>query len=231
MTGYEELISRVRERAGVDSNESAERAARAAVETVTGYLPAAETQLLVDALPRRLRDAARQEQDDSEADAADLVDDLARRLEENPERARYLLQGVLSALHDDQPGVVDRLRQSLPGALGEPAGTPVATAEPISSRRLTDGEVEQELGALPAWTGDSRRIRRTVSVPPDRRDMLIDQVMRSADEEKERLEVEGTEDGLTLTVYTASVDAVTPSDLSFAARLDGIIDAAPYISR
>lgn len=231
MTGYEELISRIRERAGVDTNQSAERAARAAVATVTGYLAAAETQPLVDALPRRLRDAAHEDELGGDARPADIVDDLARRLEESPERARYLLQGVLSALYDDQPDLVNRLRDSLPGALGEPAGAPVATAEPISSHRLTDAEVERELGALPAWTGDSRRIRRTVAVPPDRRDMLIDQVMRSADEEKERLEVDRTRDGVTLTVYTASVDAVTPSDLSFAARIDGIIDAAPYISR
>lgn len=231
MTGYEDLITRIRDRAGIDNNETAERAARGAVATITGYLPADETRQLADALPPRLADAVRHREQTDATDAAGLVDDLARQLQEDRERARYLLQGVLSALQDAEPALADRLREALPGALGELSGAPVATAEPISSRRLTDDEVAQELRTMPTWTGDSRRIQRTVTVPPERRDMLVDQVMRSADEEKERLEVDRTEDGLTLTVYTASVDAVTPDDLAFAARLDEIIDAAPYVSR
>lgn len=231
MVGYEELITRIRSRAGIDDNETAERAARGAVATITGYLPADETRQLADALPPRLADAVRHREQTDATDAAGLVDDLARQLQEDRERARYLLQGVLSALQDAEPALADRLREALPGALGELSGAPVATAEPISSRRLTDDEVAQELRTMAAWTGDSRRIQRTVTVPPERRDMLVDQVMRSADEEKERLEVDRTEDGLTLTVYTASVDAVTPDDLAFATRLDEIIDAAPYVSR
>lgn len=231
LIGYQDLVTRIRSRAGIDSNDAAETAARGVVTTVTGYLPAEETRRLADALPPRLADAVASGEGSSETNAAGLVDDLARRLREDRERARYLLQGVLSAIQDAEPEVADRLRQALPGGLGELAGAPVATAEPLGSRRLTDDEVAQELATMAAWTGDSHRIQRTVTVPPERRDMLIDQVRRSADEEKEHLEIGRTDDGFTLTVYTASVDAVTPDDLAFASRLDEIIDAAPYISR
>lgn len=246
MIGYEDLIARIRGRAGIGDNATAEKAARAAVSTVTGYLPADESRYVADTLPPRLSgavhrpergeatdvtDAADAADATDATDAAGLVDDLARRLHEDRDRARYLLQGVVSALQDAEPALVDRLQEALPGALGELAGAPVATAEPISSRRLTHEEVAQELRRLAAWTGDAHRIQRAVTVPPDRRDMLIDQVRQAADEQKEHLEIGRTDDGCTLTVYTASVDAVTPDDLAFAARLDEIIDAAPYISR
>lgn len=177
LTSYEELITRVRDRADTEANETAENAARAVVGVVTAQLPRREADDLAAALPPRLRDAARDTDPETAAtDAANLVDGVAARLQQDRDRARYLLQAVLSALGDDQPDLMERVARSLPGSLGELSGAPVANAEPISSRRLTDDEVAQELRPLTGWTGDSRRIRRTVVAPREWQGRLTEQV-------------------------------------------------------
>ncbi len=240
MTAYAELITRIRDRTGIETNDEAERAARTVVDAVAGQLPdRGAREELATYLPARLRDAAypQQSPDDAAQSAqstqpAEFVTVVAERLGWQHERARYVIQGVFSALGDDQPQLMGRVRQWMPGALGEQAGSmaPVADTAPDTGRQLTEEEVASELSTLAGWTGNAHRIHRTVSLPPEWVQPLIEQVLRASSESRQHVDVAQGPDEVTFTLYTDSVGAVTADDLAFARSIDQIVFSAPYVS-
>ena len=95
----------------------------------------------------------------------------------------------------------------------------------MSPRPLGDDEVRRELSRLSGWTGDRHRIRRTVTLPPDRVRVLLDHVDEAQRELNHHAQIDERPDGVHFTVWTHTVDAVTDYDLALAGRIDEAVDA------
>ncbi len=91
--------------------------------------------------------------------------------------------------------------------------------------RLDHQLVADVLTAMPGWSGDASRIRRTVHVPPAETDNLLARVMATANAMNHHPVVEREGDTVTFVVWTHSEGGVTELDLTLAARIDELIDA------
>ncbi|MCW2724306.1 MAG: putative pterin-4-alpha-carbinolamine dehydratase [Frankiales bacterium] len=87
---------------------------------------------------------------------------------------------------------------------------------------MTDEEVARALEQLPGWTGDARRLSRTLEVPADRQQTMLDAI-REVQRELDHHAVIAEEPGrLTLTLWTHTRDEVTRRDLELAGRINEI---------
>jgi pterin-4a-carbinolamine dehydratase/uncharacterized protein (DUF2267 family) len=155
--------------------------------------------------------------------------------DDDPERARYVAQAVLSVVAEEDPGAAETLRAELPDEFGElftppssrPPGKRAASPPPPAPpppAALTREEVEGALEELPGWTGDEHRIRRTVSLPAEFADDVRDRIARVEDEMNHHALVEEDPDGTTYLLWTHSRGGITELDLELAARISDIVD-------
>jgi pterin-4a-carbinolamine dehydratase/uncharacterized protein (DUF2267 family) len=155
--------------------------------------------------------------------------------DDEPERARYVAQAVLSLIAEEYPEAAGTLRAELPDEFGDlftpppspPPGERAASAPSPASpvpAGLTREEVEGALEELPGWTGDEHRIRRTVSLPAEVADDIQQRIGRVEEQMDHHAVVEEDLDGTTYLLWTHSRGGVTELDIELAARISDIID-------
>jgi len=94
---------------------------------------------------------------------------------------------------------------------------------------LDDQLVADALVNLSDWSGDAKRISRTVSV--DDPDALCSAVAEAADAMDHHPEVQRDGDAVTFTLWTHSKGGVTELDIALASRIDDLILTAQHRRR
>jgi Uncharacterized conserved protein (DUF2267) len=195
------------------------------------WLPREERPALRDALPPPLRPAGVEHAGGRRRDAPAFVRFVAGREGREPERVRYEVQAVLSALETLEPEVTDRLRRSLPDDFAElflaPGGGPppdLAAGAGVPPAELTD-DVLALLRRLPEWAGDHRRLTREVGPPDYLAEQLLDRLRRLEQATGRRAVVTDQPDGsYRIEVWTHSEDQVTDLDVPFVLAVEDLID-------
>jgi uncharacterized protein (DUF2267 family)/pterin-4a-carbinolamine dehydratase len=232
MVRYEDVIDAVRERLGGAAVEEAREAVARAIGGLVLWLPREERPALRDVLPPPLRPAGVEDAGVAGGDAPEFVRFVAGREGREPERVRYEVQAVLSALATLEPEVTARLRRSLPDDFAElfiaPGGGPppdLAAAAGVPPAELTDDDVRALLRRLPEWTGDRRRLIREVGPPDYLAEQLLDRLRRLEQQSNRRAVVTGQPDGsYRIKVWTHSEDRVTDLDVPFVLAVEDLID-------
>jgi uncharacterized protein (DUF2267 family)/pterin-4a-carbinolamine dehydratase len=221
---YEEFIEAVSRSAGID-HQSARKVAQATFVAVAERLDNDGRQRLAAALPPLFRQYLPRQARSRDWDLAALIREMAQRGKQPPEQARVRAQAVLAAIAEREPDLPaglplpDDIRELFtPPEIG--GGVTGASGHLAS---LTSEEVDAALRRLPDWEGDTSGLRRTIVLPPDSLDRVLDRI------ENLRRDLGGgvytRRDGgnAEVTVKTASVNAVTAPDVDIAASIDRLI--------
>ncbi|GAA4934439.1 uncharacterized protein DUF2267 [Actinomycetospora succinea] len=229
---HQEFLAGVATRGGFTDTDDARRAADAVLATVAAYLPADDRDALADALPNLLEQEAgldRQDGGNGAPTEAGLVDDVARRTGWPAERARYALTAVTGQLAISDGDIGDRITRVLPPSLlgAGPTLPPDAASEgaqgrpqPVEADEL-DRTLQQD---LTAWSGDRAGIQRTVELPSEHLDLLLERLRGVEQETGRRLRiVDRTPTSLTVRARTERQEVVTIGDLDLAARFDDLV--------
>ena len=94
---------------------------------------------------------------------------------------------------------------------------------------LDDRLVTDAMENLDGWSGDAKRISRTVRV--DDVDGLVGAVAETADAMDHHPEVQREGDGVTFTLWTHSAGGVTELDIALASRIDDLVLASNHLQR
>ncbi|RJL30323.1 DUF2267 domain-containing protein [Bailinhaonella thermotolerans] len=227
---YRELLDSVCRMTGLDSG-AARAAAEATITALGRSLGEPERGRLLSEVPNELTNdfpIDGEPQDYDEAGFVRAVSLLGRR---PPEQARLRAQAVLSALVEQEPKLVEELRVP-PGIrpLFEPPSAGGGLTGPVGGAApLTEEEVRAGLEGLPDWTGDCHGIRRTLTLPEDQLDRVLERVERIKTGPARRAPMITRHPGgvAELELCTSSVNAVTVLDLDLADTVDSVIaDAA-----
>lgn len=223
---HQEFLDRIRRRAATTSDGEARTAAEATLAALANVLGEDGRRRLTAAVPGPLQDAAGTV-GPGRAELSDFLAEVGRRAGGvNEERARRLAQSVLSTLAEHAPELAGELE--LPGELATLWSEPGPGGGVVSNTGheppLTDDEVRAALAARPQWSGDAHRISRTIALPEENQRAVLDQVRDLAEREGRHVSVDHEPDGVRLTVWTRSVDAVTRTDVDFAGHIDGLLD-------
>jgi pterin-4a-carbinolamine dehydratase/uncharacterized protein (DUF2267 family) len=225
---YRGLIAEAAGRSGVPFDRG-RRAGEATITVLARALPPGDRERLLAAVPTELHDGAPTATASQPVDLADFLGQVATLAEETPEQARHQAQAVLSVLREQDPDLVDSLtvppylEDLMPpppvggGIVGPAGGVPP----------LSDDELREVLGGLPRWSGDRRALVRTIALPPDNLERVLERLAGLRDELGRGPKIARDGDGsATLTVRTASVGTVTAADVDLARRVDAAIDEA-----
>lgn len=94
---------------------------------------------------------------------------------------------------------------------------------------LDDRLVADAMQNLDEWSGDAKRISRTVRV--DDADDLLAKVGEAADALNHHPEIERDGDGITFVLWTHSEGGVTELDIALASRIDDLVLGANHLER
>lgn len=228
---HQEFLSGVATRAGFEQTDDARLGATATLAALSEHLPADDRDALARALPTLLEQESGIDEAGTRAAAADatVVDGIVRRTGWTPERARYALVAVVDQLTAEEPELGRRVALALPDDIephGGPALPPDAAAEAAQGRPQPLGEVgvDRALSRLVDWSGDVNGIERTIALPPERIDLVLDRVHRAERELAHRVRiVERTPTSLTVRARTESLQVVTELDVALAERVDDAV--------
>lgn len=225
---YEDLLAAVSGMTGTGSGV-ARAAAEATIAALARMLPTEERDRLLATLPAELTDDFPMGGGPRDWDQRDFVREVSLLGRRTPEQARLRAQAVLSALAEQEPRLMAGL--TLPDdvrALVTPPEAGGGISGPTGHEApLTAAEVTAALRRLPAWTGDTRALRRTIELPPENLDRVLERLRRLRENGGRGPKVRRGDGGTAeLTVSTASIGAVTVRDVELAARIDDLIDAA-----
>lgn len=228
MITHERLVEQVAADTGLAGAEEATSVIRTVLAEVGLRLDMPGRRRLQRALPGGDRDAAFATVPVRQGGSGDLFQDIGENLRSTPERARYLTRSVLAAVADLDPELGGDLRSSLPpdiAALISPTGPDPARDNSLTDAPvpLDDAEVAEALRNRPYWSGDAHRLRRTVSLPADRVRPLLRRLERASADVGHPFSHQPSADGVTLTLHTRSVDAVTALDLQVADAIDATV--------
>lgn len=224
---YKELLTSVSKMTGLDSG-SARAAAEATVTALARALPEEDKRRLLAELPPQLYNdfpLATEKRDWDQAEFVRVVSLLGRR---TPEQARLRAQAVLTAIAEQDRELLDGL--PLPEAVREmitPPGAGGAEGASGPPPPLTDEEVAAALERLPDWSGDRHALRRTVALPPENLDRVLQRirtVLGAPGRHRPKILRHG--DTAEFVLRTASAGAVTSLDVATAGEVDEIISAA-----
>lgn len=232
---HQEFLSGVATRAGLDHTDDARLGATATLAALAEHLPADDRDALAAALPSLLEQESGLDGSAAGTSASaapgDLVDGIARRTGWTPERARYMLAAVADQLAAEDEDLGRRVAAVLPSDLalsGGPALPPDAAAEGPQGRPQPLGAegVDRALSRLTEWSGDVTGIERTIALPSERIDLVLDRVHDAERELAHRVRiVERTPTSLTLRARTESLQVVTELDVALAERVDDAVAA------
>jgi 4a-hydroxytetrahydrobiopterin dehydratase len=236
--GHEAFVHAVAKRIGRDDLERVEREAESVLVGVARRVGDDGRARLAAVLPRGLaKIVAESTTPVKDPGLASFLATVSSVPDDDPERARYVAQVVLSLIAEEDPEVAESLRTELPDEFGDlfspPPSRPPrdrgasagAPATPVPAW-LTREEVEGALEELPGWTGDEHQIRRTVTLPADVADDIRDRIARVEEQMDHHAVVEEDPDGTTYLLWTHSRGGVTELDIELAARISDIIDNA-----
>lgn len=237
--GHKALVNAVAKRAGREDRERVEREIESVLAGVARRVGEDGRARLAAVLPRGLaKIVAESTAPVEDPGLASFLATVSSVPDDDPERARYVTQAVLSLIAEEAPAVAETLRAELPDEFGdlfapppgrsrrERAASPTSptsspTAVPVG---LTREEVEAALEELPGWTGDEHRIRRTVSLPAEVADDVRDRIARVEEQMDHHAVVEEDQDGTTYLLWTHARGGVTELDIELAARISDIVD-------
>jgi uncharacterized protein (DUF2267 family) len=227
---YQEFLAGVATRGGFD-NDDARRAADAVLATLADHLPDDDRDALATALPNLLEQESGVDHPShgGAPSGSDLVDAVARRTGWTPERARYGLTAVTGQIAAEDADLGDRLARVVPADLmgGGPTLPPDAASEGAQGRPqpVESDELTRVLGQeLTEWSGDLTGIQRTVSLPSDHLDLLLERLRGVERDTGQRLRiVERTPTSLTVRARNETQEIVTEIDLDLAARFDDVV--------
>ncbi|GAA5177323.1 hypothetical protein GCM10023322_01760 [Rugosimonospora acidiphila] len=226
---YREVVGEVGRRIGVDFEE-AKSAAEAAVTVLARALNEPDRERFLDKVPAELHENYAVNVPYPPRGVAGFVEEVGRISHRTPDVARYQAQTVISVLSEQDSGFIQSLY--LPPDLRElveppaPAGGglvgPDGRTSPLSAEELSAA-----LDRLPYWSGNSRALTRTITLPPANLDRVLDMIdgVRRDFGRGPKVTRDDPENA-TLVVRTTSVDAVTAPDVDLAHRLDDAIDQA-----
>ncbi len=228
---YQQFVDGVMARADLDTAERARDAAVDVLQHVALRLDEVDRRQLATVVPPKIRDGV--DWDGATREGANLLDDVAASSGETVERARYLVGGVLSELRVEETALAESLRHRLPDEFAPlfsaPGGGPPphwGTAGSDDRPRPLDAtELARALDDLVDWSGDTRKISRTVSLPRDRWNPLLNRIEAVQQELSHHADIDrGEQDVITFGVRTRSIDAVTELDLRLARRIDEAVN-------
>ncbi|MEJ2886067.1 DUF2267 domain-containing protein [Actinomycetospora aeridis] len=228
---HQEFLAGVATRGGFTDTDDARRAADAVLATVATYLPADDRDALADALPSLLAQEAGVDRqgDGGTPTESGLVDDVAARTGWPAERARYALIAVTGQLAIEDAGLGDRVTRVLPPALlgAGPTLPPDAASEGAQGRPqpVDADELDRVLQQrLTDWSGDRSGIQRTVELPAEHLDLLLERLRGVERDAGQRLRiVDRTPTSLTVRARSERQEIVTATDLDLAARFDELV--------
>lgn len=231
MIKYQDLVEGVRDRARLDDAREAREVTGAVLGTLVRAVPEPDRETLAGALPAPVRDVAAIPAGDGAApDLGGLLDEIGRTLGRPPERARYLTQAVLDELGAQDGAMVERIGAALPSgtvealrSAGDPPGEAVTTT-PERPTALTGDEVARALAGLEDWTGDEHGISRTVALPDERIEPLVNRVEREARRSNDHATVHREPGAVTFTLRTRGREVTAP-DVELAGRIDAAVAA------
>ena len=227
---HQEFLEGVATRGGFAETADARRAADAVLATLAEHLPAEDRDALADALPTLLeRESGVDEAGGGGAPTeADLVGEVARRTGWSPERARYALTAVTGQLTAEDDDIGKRIARVLPPDLQDAGPTLPPDAASVGAQGrpqpVDPDELERVLNRLTDWSGDVSGIVRTVGLPAEHIDLVLERLRGAERELGARLRiVERTPTSLTVRARTESMGAVAALDLDLAERFDEIV--------
>lgn len=225
---YSDLLEKVEYRAGVGSAKEAREATQVVLRGLVSVVPRQALPDLFDSTPSSLEPASALTPQDLKDDPAGFVRAVADGLGCSPERARYLIRAVLSALVEQDRDIAGVLAARLPDDMLTPPFNGVASvdantsghdvAQPIDNDRL-----QRWLAAHRQWSGDTRRLRRTINLPADRLPPLLAAVERDERRIKHNARVDHNDSDVTFELWTHSIDHVTDLDLHLAQLIDDVV--------
>jgi pterin-4a-carbinolamine dehydratase len=221
---YREMVAEIARRGGLDF-ERARTAAAATIAGVARGLPPAQREAFLAPLPAELYDThpthGYEYELTLEAFLATFVDIAAVYREQ----ARSQAQAVLSVLARSvglPPLPPDLHDLAHPASVGGGVTGPHGGTAPLS-----DAELHRALRRLPHWSGDRRALLRTIELPPENLDRVLEQLssLKAANGRGPHI---GRRDARTATLVarTRNVNAVTALDIELAHRVDAAIGQA-----
>ena len=225
---YRDVIYEVGRRIGRDF-ERAKAATTATVTAVARMLPGPERVRLLQAMPPGLYGDEAVDPLDGEAGLNRFVAEAGRLAGDPPEQALLHAQAVLRVLDERDGGLVRSLHlpDDVRDLFAEPPTGGGLTGPEGQTPPLTTGELQAEMASLPYWAVEGRALCRTIELPRENLDRVLD-LIAGIQRELGRAPHIGRvdENTATLALRTLSVNAVTRLDVELAHRIDDAIDAA-----
>ncbi|MEH0974671.1 DUF2267 domain-containing protein [Micromonospora sp. CPCC 205546] len=226
--GYRALVDDVVRRTGADFR-TAKVGVEATVLVLASALDEAERRRLLSAVPDKLHDVVPVDGIRRRRDLPGFLAEVGRISGRNPEQARYQAEATVAALADHDGDLIESLH--VPDGLRDlldppPVGGGVVGAA-SATPPLSDADLREALGELPYWSGDGGVLTRTVELPADNLDRVLDRLDRLRQDTGRGPRI-GRPDPATavLTVRSRQADAVTAMDVDLAHAVDDAIDEA-----
>jgi uncharacterized protein (DUF2267 family)/pterin-4a-carbinolamine dehydratase len=230
---YEELLNEIAARLGVDPPGRASLLTRSVLAALSAQLDGPARELLAAALPSALGEIVADTLRVEERSAQRLVEDVASGIvNTTPERARYGVQAVLSAVAAAYPDVARAIRAELPADYdelftapgdGPPPELAASAAEDIPTE-LSDTDIDRALRKLPGWRGDRHALCRTVDLPPGLDRPILERVHAAERDLQHKAVIDHSGQETTFRVWTHSIGVVTELDVRLAARITQAIE-------
>ncbi|OKI61252.1 DUF2267 domain-containing protein [Micromonospora sp. CB01531] len=224
--GYRDLVEDVSRRAGVDFS-TAKVAAEATVLALAWALDEAERERLLAAVPVKLHDVVPVDGIDRHRDLPGFLAEVGRRSRLSPEQARYQAEATLGALADADGDLVESLRvpDGLRDLLAPPEAGGGLVGPTSATAPLNEQELRDALASLPYWSSDRQSLVRTIELPADNLDRVLDRLDLLKAETGRGPQIGRPEsDSALITVRTQQVDGVSALDVDLAQRVDAAID-------
>ncbi len=226
--GYRDLVDDVSRRAGVDFS-TAKVAAEATVLALAWALDDAERERLLEAVPVKLHDVVPVDGIERRRDLPGFLAEVGRRSRLTPEQARYQAEATLAALADADGDLVESLRvpEELRDLLAPPEPGGGLVGPKSATAPLTEQELRDALGRLPYWSSDRQSLVRTIELPADSLERVLDRLDQLRAETGRGPQIGRPDpDSAVITVRSRQVDGVTAQDVDLAGRVDAAIDEA-----
>jgi uncharacterized protein (DUF2267 family)/pterin-4a-carbinolamine dehydratase len=224
---YREFLESVSQMAGLDYG-MARAAAEATLTSLARALSAADQARLLEALPAEFKNDFPMTGGPRDWDQKDFVREVSLLGRRPKDQARLRAQAVLAALAEHEPELVSELR--LPGELRALFAPPAAGGGIYGptghAAPLTAEEVRAALRNLPEWSGDTHALRRTIAMPPENLDRVLERIQVLRERVGRGPAINRGTDTAELVVRTAAIGAVTALDIDLAALIDETITAA-----
>ncbi|MEU4775420.1 DUF2267 domain-containing protein [Micromonospora sp. NPDC023644] len=226
--GYHALVDDVVRRTGADFR-TAKVGVEATVLVLAFALGEAERRRLLAAVPTKLHDVLPVDGIRRRQDLPGFLAEVGRISGRTPEQARYQAEATVAALADHDGDLIESLHvpDGLRDLLEPPAVGGGVVGAVSATPPLREVDLREALSELPYWSGDGDSLSRTVELPADNLNRVLDRIDRLRQETGRGPRI-GRPDPTTavLTVRSRQAGAVTAMDVDLAHAVDDAIDEA-----